>query len=169
MKKEYEEKLEIAKKLIPENFPTCKEEEEKISKSFGIIDPIVRTGDIDVLPNLFDFFLEEKAHTYDFCEALEDLIHAYFFKEQILQAYYQKFDSLAEKNPERCVSIASVYFFYDGSDYEKFRKMFNTVRSKHSVKILEILKRKLKTNIEWIDKEKDRAMVYTLEEDMKKW
>jgi hypothetical protein len=168
MKKEYEEKLEMARKLIPENFPTCEEEKEKISKSFGIIEPIVKTGDIDVLPNLFDFFLEEKAYTYDFCEALGGLIFGYFSGEQILQAYYQKFDSLAEKNPERCVSIASVYFFYDGSDYEKFREMFNAVRSKHSGKILEELKRKLKYG-ERIDKETDRMMVHTLEEDMKSW
>ncbi|MDR1401962.1 MAG: hypothetical protein LBI81_03355 [Puniceicoccales bacterium] len=169
MKKKYEEKLAFARKLIPENFPTCKEEEEKISKSFGIIDPIVKTGDIDVLPGLFDFFIEEKAHTYDFCEALDDMISAYFSEDQVLQVFYQKFDALAEKNPERCAGIVSRYFFYQESDYEKFREMFNTVRSKHFVKSLEELKRRLKSNVGWIDKEKDRMMVYALEEDMKKW
>jgi hypothetical protein len=168
MKKEYEEKLEMARKLIAGNDFSCEKDREKILQGFRIIESLVLTLDTEILCELFDFFITETENEYKVCETLEDLILDHFPDEQILQAYYQKFDSLAEKNPERCVFIAIVYFFSQESDYEKFRKMFNIVRAKHSVKILEILKRKLKTHIEWIDKEKDRAMVYTLEEDMKK-
>ncbi|MDR1232927.1 MAG: hypothetical protein LBJ75_01545 [Puniceicoccales bacterium] len=168
MKKEYEEKLAIARKLITENDLSCREEEERVLEGFRIIETLILTLDTEILCELLDFFITETKNEYKVCETLESLIFDHFPGEQILEAYYQKFDSLAEKNPERCTFIAIAYFFSQESNYEKFRKMFNTVKSKHSVKILEELKRKLKYG-EWIDKENDRAMVYALEEDMGKW
>jgi hypothetical protein len=49
--------------------------------------------------------------------------------------------------------------------FDEYRKMFNTVKSEHSVKILENLKSRFECG--WSDEEKD--MVYALEDDMKKW
>lgn len=176
MKKEYEGKLELAKKALVRydeavryNPMSHQIGREFFLEGFHFIEELIRTQDIEVLCALFDFFLEEKVYTYDFCEALDDLIGAHFSTKQILQALYQKFDSFAEKNPERCGRIIT-FCFFDGEsdrvDYEKFRKMFNSVRSKHSVKIIEELKRRSKCG-SWSDEEKDR--VHTLEEDMKSW
>jgi hypothetical protein len=139
MQKEYEEKLEVARKLITENDFSCEEGKEKILQGFRILQPIAATGDIDVLYSLFDFFPEETE--YEVCEGLENLVFGYFTSEQILQAYYRKFDSLAEKNLEKCVSIARVNFFgQDDIEFEEFRKMFNTIKSPHSGKFFGELK-----------------------------
>jgi hypothetical protein len=55
--------------------------------------------------------------------------------------------------------------------WNRFREMFNTVRSRHSRKFLKELKtwfdRGKEYGLEWTDEEKHR--IYTLEEDMKKW
>jgi hypothetical protein len=174
MKKEYEEKLELAKKALAKYIKVVKlnpmshqSGREFFLEGFRFIEELIRTQDIEVLCALFDFFTEETEYDYDICETLEDLIRAYSSEEQILQVLHQTFDSLAEKNPERCAYIIPFYFFYEESDYERFRGMFNTVRSKHSIKIIEKLKKRLKNGTEWINKEKDR--VHTLEEDMKSW
>ncbi|MDR0742442.1 MAG: hypothetical protein LBE98_03190 [Puniceicoccales bacterium] len=197
MKKEYEEILESAKKAFVrydvavqktrKKYPAVTQKDKELWLEFlaadrkdseimleGLrtIEKLVKiaAGDLEILCELFYFFLEENENTYDFCEKLNDLIDAYFNDDEMLRTYYQKFDLFAWKNPERCVSIAtmSFYDFYENIKlrYEKFRKMFNTVRSKHSGRFIEELKKRSKCG-KWSDEEKDR--IYALEEDMKNW
>jgi hypothetical protein len=173
MKKEYEEKLEMARKLIVGNDFSCEEEREKILQGFRIIESLVVTLDTEILRELFDFFITETENEYKVCETLEGLVFDHFTSDQFLQVYYQKFDSLAEKNPERCASIAGANFFYqDENDikFEELRKMFNAIKSQHSGKFLKELKSLLLAG-PCIDKfyMVKKVRVYTLEEDMKKW
>jgi hypothetical protein len=172
MKKEYEEKLELARKKRAEYHAASPKDEEILLEVTHSLESLVLTEDTEVLCELFDFFISEKADEYDMCEVLDDLITSYFTSEQILQAYYQKFDSLAEKNPERCVSAVSIYFFYQENDteFEKFRKMFNTIKSQHSGKFLEELKSLLFAG-SYVDKiyKMKKVRVHALEEDMKSW
>ncbi|MDR0742443.1 MAG: hypothetical protein LBE98_03195 [Puniceicoccales bacterium] len=175
MKKEHEEKLEMAKKalvryneMLKYNPTSHQIGREFFLKGFRFIEELIRTQDIEVLCALFDFFTGENQHNiYD---ALEGLIVDHFDDNAMLQAYYQKFDSFAEKDPERCAGIASVCFFSKDVVFEKFRKMFNAVKPKYSRKFLEELRSLVFAGacVDEMDK-RDRRYVHTLEEDMKNW
>jgi hypothetical protein len=171
MKKEYEEKLQLAKEALAKYDRESPEYQEIVLSGLRLMEELVKTEDTKVLCELFDLFTP--GNEYYVCEALEDLIHGYFTSDQVLQIFYQKFDSLAEKNPERCVKMACVNFFdRDKNDliFEKFREMFNAVKSKYSGKFLEELKSFLFAGscLHKID-EMNKICVHALEEDMKSW
>jgi hypothetical protein len=173
MKKEYEERLEVARKKLAEYHAASQKDEEILLEVTRSLESLVLTEDTEVLCELFDFFISETADEYDMCEALEGLILDHFYGEQILQAYYQKFDSLAEKNPERCAFIAGTNFFDQNENdvkFEKFRKMFNAIKSPHSGKFLKKLKSLLFAG-SCVGKfgEMNKVCVHALEEDMKSW
>ncbi|MDR1375675.1 MAG: hypothetical protein LBJ45_02590 [Holosporaceae bacterium] len=187
MKKKYEKLLRLAKEALARYhvaFPFDSEatdsgEDDRKAYNAAIvevcypIEKLIKTGDTEVLCELFDFFLSEKVEDYDICENLEDFMSGYFSEDQVLQVFYKKFDVLAEKNPERCVGIAYVNFFSrDENDptSRKFREMFNTIKSQHSEKFLEELKSFLFAGscLHKID-EMNKICVHALEEDMKSW
>ncbi|MDR1232929.1 MAG: hypothetical protein LBJ75_01555 [Puniceicoccales bacterium] len=131
---------------------------------------LAKTQDTEVLEHLLDFFDEEfDCEVDEVCEHLRAKIGANFTQDQLIEAFYKKFDIVAGNYLGICRQMC-MWCILSGY-FEQFRKMFNAVKSKHSAKVLDKLKAYFdcgrEHGWEWTDEEKN--MVYTLEEDMKKW
>jgi hypothetical protein len=74
MKKEYEEKLEMARKKLAAYHAASQKDEEILLEVTRSLESLVLTEDTEVLCELFDFFISETADEYDMCETLEELV-----------------------------------------------------------------------------------------------
>lgn len=159
MKKEYKEKLDKMYKFF-NNYKSIPDEElhERCMNDFCYIaDELVLTKNQEVLECLLDFFEEEFDYEAEgVLEGLKNGIGANYTLDQILAAFYKKFDSLIKNDIEICVEI-SQWYFYDKRVFENFRKMFNTVKSKKSEAFLTEFRGRLDEK------------VAILREDMKSW
>jgi hypothetical protein len=176
MKKEYGEKLNEMYEYFHnydnyDKFPDIDSSQNYYVNVFiPNMEALAATKDTEVLEHLLDFFDEEfDCEVNEACEILRSRIGVNFTQDQLVEAFYKKFDVVAGNYLDMCQQmcmwcIRSGYF-------EQFRKMFNTVKSKHSAKVLDELKTYFdcgkEHGWEWTDEE--RNMVYALEEDMKKW
>jgi hypothetical protein len=119
-----------------------------------------KTGEMDVLLQLIDFF--DDAIDDEFggvLESLESTVQCNFASDQIIEAFYKKFDSFMGKNLWRCIHICWNSLFVEET-FEKFREMFNSVKSKHSENFL-------KEMCEWAPEGEDQINI--LKNDMEKW
>jgi hypothetical protein len=116
-----------------------------------------QSKNMDVLLQLIDFFDDTVDLKYGgVLESLESIVRS-FYSDQILEAFYKKFDSFMKKNLLRCIHISWSLMC---ENFEKFRKMFNTVKSKHSNNFLDQL-------YEFTPEGKKEISI--LRDDMKKW
>ena len=125
-----------------------------------LCEELAKTKDQRGLLYLLDYFDEEFDDKYEgVLEVLQSDIGANFSLEQILFAFYEKFDQLLHKHMRRCVYIS--YWFLSNEMFDEFREMFNTVRSTKSQEFLESL-------ASWCDDDynEERDLI---REDMKKW
>lgn len=126
----------------------------------NLCEELAKTGDSRGLLYLLDYFNDDfDLNNEGVLEWIQNNIGANFSLEQILEAFYKKFDQLATKNVARCVYIS--YWFLSHEMFKDFRRMFNTVKSNASEKFLDRLDA-------WADEDypKERKI---LREDMKKW
>jgi hypothetical protein len=129
------------------------------------LDILAATKDTEILEHLLDFFDENfDCEVDEACEILKSTIGSNFTLDQLIEAFYKKFDQFAEKYLGKCIEMSMYCVRNDCRD--KFRQMFNTVRSKHSKEIVENLK---ESALEFDWEEDSKQMIYTLEEDMKSW
>jgi hypothetical protein len=171
MKKEYEEKLQIMRDFFI-NYDNISDEDfyPRRLEFDSNLEELAATKDQEVLEHLLDFFDERfDVEVDEACEILQSVIGSNFTLDQVIEAFYKKFDQFAEKYPGMCGEMSMVCIRnrqIDDGHWDRFREMFNAVRSKHSAKILEEVKHYFRCN-SWTDEEKN--MVYALEEDMKSW
>ena len=121
---------------------------------------LAETHDIRGLYLLLDYFDEKFDLEYEgVLERIQNEIGANFKLDQILEAFYEKFDQMLKKNISRATYFS--YWFLSNEMFEGFRKMFNEVRSSKSEEFLERLS-------SWCngDYEEEQSI---LREDMKKW
>ncbi|MDR1432949.1 MAG: hypothetical protein LBI61_01230 [Puniceicoccales bacterium] len=165
MKIEHIENLKIMRQYMRWD-PQLGERENKENgkKYFAAVDFLCESKAQDVLEALLDFFTHENEQYGGVCETLKSQIGVNFTLDQLLQAFYKKFNTLAENDLSICSEMSMWCVRNDCRD--KFRQMFNTVRSKHSKEIVENLK---KSALEYDWEEDSKEMIYTLEEDMKNW
>ncbi|MDR1891008.1 MAG: hypothetical protein LBQ23_02375 [Puniceicoccales bacterium] len=125
---------------------------------------LVATKDIEVLEHLLDFFVEDfDLEVGGVCESLKSQIGVNYTLDQILEAFYKKFDSLARNHLDICAEM-SMWFLYN--DYfDKFKEMFNFIKSDHSDQFIENMKEGFKYDIP----EDVQKMILLLEQDMKNW
>jgi hypothetical protein len=161
MKQEYKNMLDKMNRFFS-NYKTVPDEKlhEECMRNFdSVFDELVVSKDQEVLENLIDFFDYEFDMTIQgVTESMESQIQCNFTSDQIIRAFYKKFDSFMEKNPGRCIHIC--WNLFTDEYFEKFRKMFNTVKSKHSERFLREMS-------DWAPEEKDQINI--LRNDMKKW
>jgi hypothetical protein len=123
----------------------------------------------EVLEHLLDFSDEEfDCEVNEACEILQSVIGSNFTLDQMIEALYKKFDAFAGNYLSMCAEMSMWCICnrqIDDGHWDRFRDMFNAVKSQHSKKFLEELKTWFTDT--WSDEE--RNMVYILEEDMKKW
>jgi hypothetical protein len=171
MKEEYEERLSKMREFFV-NYDDISDDDfyRRRLEFDDHLEILAATKDTEVLIHLLDFFDEEfDCEVDEACEILRSRIGANFTQDQLIEAFYKKFDTVADHYLSMCRQMCMWYI--RSGYFKQFRKMFNTVKSQHSAKVLD----KLKTYFdcgkehewEWTDEE--RNMVYTLEEDMKKW
>jgi hypothetical protein len=123
------------------------------------ISEVVKSKDVEVLEHLLDFF--EHRFDYDIegvCESLKARIEANFTLDQLLEAFYRKFDTLAENDLSMCAEL-SMWCLWRGK-FEEFRKMLNTVKPTKTLELLDKME-------DW-DKE-HKVNIDILREDMKSW
>ena len=138
---------------------------EQVMKDMGhefdnLCEELAETHDIRGLLYLLDYFDEEFDLEYEgVLEVIQSEIGANFKLDQILEAFYEKFDQILKKNISRATYFS--YWFLSNEMFEGFRKMFNEVRSSKSEEFLERLS-------SWCngDYEEEQSI---LREDMKKW
>ena len=162
MDKEHRETLDRVKHFF-ENYKNIPDEKlhEECMKNFVDLTPsITASKDDEVLVELLTFF--EREFDYDLegvCEDLKSQIGSNFTLNQLLKAFYKKFDYLIRNDIEICVEMAS-WFFYWGK-FDGFRDMFNTVKSNKSAEFLLEFDR-------WYGK-KLNDKIALLRDDMKNW
>ena len=125
-----------------------------------LCEELAKTHDMRGLLYLLDYFDEEFDLEYEgVLECIQNDIGANFTLVQILEAFYKKFDQLITKHVSRAAYFS--YWFLDNEMFDDFRKMFNTVKSNQSEKLLNRLD-------DWADDDyaEERKL---LREDMKKW
>jgi hypothetical protein len=173
MKEEYRKKLDEMYVFLKNynSFPDIESTQNVLESVFlPNMEFLAATKDQEVLEHLFDFFDEEfDCEINEVCETLQSMIGENFTLDQMIKAFYEKLDSFAEKYLGKCVEMSMCCVrnrqINDGH-WDRFREMFNTVKSKHSKAIVERLKA-LALKYDW--EEDSKQMVYALEEDMKKW
>jgi hypothetical protein len=120
---------------------------------------VVKSKDPEVLEHLLDFF--EHRFDYDIegvCETLKSQIGVNFTLDQLLQAFYKKFNTLAENDLSICAEMSMYYIWHNM--FEDFRKMFNTVKPKKAPELLDKMDK-------WNKGKTD--CVGILRNDMKSW
>jgi hypothetical protein len=173
MKKEHEERLNKMREFFVNYDDILDDDFYRRRLEFDDhLEVLAATKDTEILEYLMDFFDEEfDCEVDEACEILKSRIGANFTLNQIIEAFYKKFNTVAESYFDACVEMSMWCIRnrqIDDGHWDRFREMFNTVKSKHSPRILEKLKTWFnETWSTWTDEEK--AMVYALEEDMKKW
>ena len=106
-----------------------------------------------------DFFVTDFELSFEgILEHLKAEIGSNFSLNEILEAFYKKFDSLIKNDIEMAVEMSM--WFFDGGKFDEFRKMFNSVKSEKSEDFLNEF-------VAWYpDLEKG---VNVLRDDMQKW
>lgn len=127
---------------------------------------LAKTHDINGLFCLLDYFDEEFDIKYNGAlERLQNNIFDNYSYDEIIEAFYEKFDQLLKKNMDRACVLCMDFFYWE-EDFEKFRTMFNTVKSCESGKFLIEIYSWLPDDC---DAEIGKEGVEILREDMKKW
>ena len=129
-----------------------------------LCEELAKTKDQRGLLYLLDYFDEEFDDKYEgVLEVLQNAIFDNYSYDRIIEAFYEKFDRLLHKNQWRAECISRNFFDSD-EDFEKFRDMFNAVKSVKSKEFLDSLET-------WLDSSYDVGLegVEILREDMKKW
>jgi hypothetical protein len=162
MKQEYKEKLDKMFWFF-NNYKTIPGKDLHTIGMNNFVYPmeeLALTKDKEVLECLLDFFEKQfDSDSEGVLESLESFIQCNFTSDQIIEAFYKKFDSFMNRNLWRCVHICWNSLFIE-ENFEKFRKMFNSVKSKHSEKFL-------KEMFDWAPEGEKQISI--LENDMKKW
>ncbi|MDR1233165.1 MAG: hypothetical protein LBJ75_02820 [Puniceicoccales bacterium] len=165
MKAEYIDKLRVMHKYVHWDEQLSEEENKGNGKKyFAAVDFLCESKEQGVLEALLDFFTSENEQYGGVCENLKAQIGANFSLEQIIEAFYKKFDSLAENDFGICAEMSM--WCVRNEHGEQFRKMFNTVKSKHSKEIVKDLKASA-SEYNW--EEDVKEAIDTLEGDMKNW
>jgi len=161
MKQEYKEKLQLAWDMLDYNDELSIEDNEKcFDIAYNTLNELVGTKDQEVLESLLEFFCEDHEDYGGICEHLKCEIGANFTLDQLLQAFYKKFDYLAEHDVSRLVQFS--FWFFGNDMLPEFREMFNCVRSDHSLKYLDELD-------DWCSDGYRQEERYILREDMNNW
>jgi hypothetical protein len=159
MKQIYNENLETMRKYMHwDNTLTEEENKKNGEKYFTAVDFLCKSKDQEVLEHLLDFFSKENENCGSVCESLKAQIGTNYTLEQLITAFYKKFDSLIKKSINRCVQIS--WHMFTDENFEKFRKMFNTVKSEDSEKFLQEIH-------DWAPEEENYINI--LRDDMKEW
>ncbi len=159
MKKEYLDKIELAKKCLKWDDTIPSEIAGKNGDiAYNTIEELCRTKDNEVLVKLLDFFNKENDEWGGFTERLQNEISDNFSLEQILQAFYKKYNSLANNDLDVCAYI-SMWFIW-GEEFDPFRRMFNAVKPELAEKILDKMDKRNKNRTNCIE---------ILRQDMKTW
>ncbi|MDR1432947.1 MAG: hypothetical protein LBI61_01220 [Puniceicoccales bacterium] len=166
------------------------------------LEELTATKDQEVLEYLMDFFDEDFDYSVEgVCGSIKARIGANFTLDQLIEAFYKRFDKFAGKYLGKCAEMSMWCVRnrqIDDYHWDRFREMFNAVKSKHSAKILEKLKDMFEDGAQFDEDgvdidvgtvgryrdlvaregcagrqyrwtDEERKMVYTLEEDMKSW
>jgi hypothetical protein len=165
MNEEYKLHFEVMSKYIHWD-PQLGEQEnrENGQKFFDAIELLCKSHDSEILENLLDFFTKENERYGGVCETIKSQIGANFTLDQIIGAFYKKFDTLAENDLGICIEMSM--WCVRNEHGEQFRRMFNAVKSKHSKEIVEDLKA---SALEYDWEEDAKKAIDALEEDMKSW
>jgi hypothetical protein len=187
MKPEYREKLEELKGSIARLYADEQDEkyltqDEMIRQNHyysGIMDDLVRTQDKEVLHELVGLFNKTGEGRGMLDESLYGQIIDYYPPGQIMEAFFERFDSIYDEGEEGMAYVLELMFktLWDGvvrypvgaevteekGCFPEFREMFNRVRPSHAEDFLEGMMR-------WLCKTpEDKVILETLRSDMKKW
>ena len=160
MRKNYKKQVELINKLLQfdENL-TVQEEELNFDNAMKIIEELISTRETEALIELLDIFTEENEDYGGICESSMSMIASSFDTEQKFEALCLKFKDFINKDLWRC-SIMSAWFFYE-EYFERFRKVFNTVKSENSKEFLK--------EIQNLVSNESEKYVTILRNDMQKW
>ena len=159
MKQEYEQKIELAKKmLIFDPDLSDEQNDEHFDVAFKIVNKLLLIQDTEILGQLLEFFTVENEEYGGFCEHLKSKIGNNFSLDEILEAFYKKFDFLIKNDIEMAVEMSM--WFFDGGKFDEFRKMFNSVKSKKSEDFLNEF-------VSWYPDLEEGVNI--LRDDMQKW
>ena len=147
---------EVGKCMKEKNLAKAEELKAKVKQ---INEELVQIDDVNVLAVLLEFFNDENEDYGGVCETLMNDIWDNYSAEQIIEAVSQKFDYLVENDLSRFACLTSILL--NEEDFEKFRAMFNEIKSKNSDKYLESLYKLCSDNYP--------SEINLLREDMKKW
>lgn len=158
MKENNIKKLKLAKEMLrfDENL-SLEENDAHFDIAYNIINEIVKIKDVEILENLLDFFTESNECT-GICEHLKSEIASNYTLEQILQAFYKKFDTLVKNDIEIAVEMSM--WFFDSGMFDDFRKMFNAVKTDKSRIFLDEF-------LDWYPDLEDKVNI--LRKDMETW
>ena len=163
MKKEYEEKIKEMEYIVKnyDDIPDDVFHERCMREFVDNMEYLATTKDQEVLEHLLDFFVKDfDLNVGGVCETLETDIGDNFSLDQILKAFYKKYNFLANNNLNRCVQF-SMWFIWHNK-FEGFRRMFNTVKPELAEKIIGGM-------ANWDDDHEYDRELNILREDMKTW
>ncbi len=160
MRQEYKDKINLAWDMLDYKDELSIEENEKcFDVAYDNLNELVETKDQEVLESLLEFFCEDHEDYGGICEHLKSQIDYNFTLDQLMQAFYKKFDYLVKNDLEMAYEMSS-WFLYSNM-FNEFREMFNTVKSADSNVFIDRLDK-------WCGDEFPEEIVL-LREDMKKW
>ncbi len=160
MRKEYKDKINLATKMLILNRSLPIDElEKRFNVAYAITDELSETRDSEILEKLLEFFNKENEMYGGFCENLKSQICINFTLDQLMQAFYKKFDYLVKNDLEMSYEMSSWFLYSDM--FNEFREMFNTVKSADSNVFIDRLDK-------WCGDEFPDEIAL-LREDMKKW
>lgn len=161
MKKEYEESLKKMEWFF-DNYQNISEKElhTKCIEYFDkFIDELTKTKEQKILEYLISFFESKFDYTFEgILEHLKSEISSNYTLEQILQAFYKKFDTLVKNDIEIAVEMSM--WFFDSGMFDDFRKMFNAVKTDKSRIFLDEF-------LDWYPDLEDKVNI--LRKDMEAW
>ena len=161
MKKEYLDKIELAKKCLKWDDTIPSEIAGKNGDiAYNTIEELCRTKDNEVLVKLLDFFNKENDEWGGFTERLQNEISDNFSLDQILQALSKKVNTLSKNDFDVCAEMCMWFIWHN--KFEEFRQMFNTVKPELAEKIIDGM-------ANWDDDHEYDRELNTLREDMKTW
>lgn len=134
--KKYREQAELINRLLRYNENISKEDDEKnFDKALNLMKRLASAKKTEALCELLDVFNGENEDFGGFCESTKTHIAINYSLDQLLQAFYKKFDSLINNDMDIAVEM-SMWFFEDDK-FEEFRTMFNFVKSPKSDRFLD--------------------------------
>lgn len=132
----YKEQVQLINHLLQYNEGTSDEEDERnFDQALDLMKKLVSTKKTEALCELLEVFNVENDDFGGFCESTKARIGSNYSLEQILEAFYKKFDTLIRNDIDMAVEMSK--WFFESDMFEEFREMFNTVKSAESDRFLD--------------------------------